>query len=148
MIFFSKYYQKLKKITQFFKSKLPPSEEHTSTQKSRRNMASSVTGSAIIAYNKFIIWLATFASFDWSIPGPITYGTDADGPVTFGFSCLCFICTLFELVIFTNEMANHFGFDKGSFGLEIRLVYDSKKKQKIFTLHQKLTMKIFNNSKS
>ena len=27
-------------------------------------------------------------------------------------------------------MANHFGFDKGSLGLEIRLFYDSKKKQK------------------
>ena len=43
----------------------------------------------------FIIWLANFASFDWSIPGPITYGTDPDGPVTFAFFCFCFICTLF-----------------------------------------------------
>ena len=51
------------------------------------------------------------ASFAWSIPGPITYGTDSDEPVTFAFFCFCFICTLFELVIFTNEMANHFGFD-------------------------------------
>ena len=34
-------------------------------------------------------------------------------------------------MIFTNEMANHFGFDKGiSLGLEVRLFYDSKKKQK------------------
>ena len=53
-----------------------------------------------------------------------------DGPVTFTFFCFCFICTLIELVIFTNEVANHFGFDKGSFGLEIKLFYDSKKKQK------------------
>ena len=52
-----------------------------------------------------IIWLANFASFDWSILGPITYGTDPDGPVTFAFFCFCFICTLFELVTFTNEMA-------------------------------------------
>ena len=29
------------------------------------------------------------------------------------------ICTLFELAIFTNEMVNHYGFDKGSLGLEI-----------------------------
>ena len=71
--------------------------------------------------------LAKFASFDRSIQGPITYGTD---PVTFAFSCFCFICTLFEFVISTNEMANHFGFDKGSFGLEISLFCDSKKKQK------------------
>ena len=34
---------------------------------------------------------------------------------------------LFELVNFTNEMANHFGFDKGSLGVEIKLFYDSKK---------------------
>ena len=37
---------------------------------------------------------------------------------------------LFELVNFTNDMANHFGFDKGSLGIEIKLFYDSKKKQK------------------
>ena len=37
---------------------------------------------------------------------------------------------LFELVIFTIEKANHFGFDKGSLGLEIRLFYNSKRKQK------------------
>ena len=28
------------------------------------------------------------------------------------------------------EMANHFGFDKGSLGIEIRLFHDSKMKQK------------------
>ena len=78
----------------------------------------------------FIIRLANFASFDWSVPGPITYGTDPDGSVTFAFFRCCFICTLFELVIFTNEMVNHFGFNKGSLGLEIRLFHDSKKKQK------------------
>ena len=57
---------------------------------------------------------------------------------------------LFEFVNFTNEMANHFGFDKGSLGIEIKLFYDSKKKQKsrnhYNTLHQKLTMKIVNNN--
>ena len=37
---------------------------------------------------------------------------------------------LFELVNFTNEMANHFGFDKGSLRIEVKLFYDSKKKQK------------------
>ena len=84
----------------------------------------------ILTINTIIIWLANFASFDWSIPGPITYGTDPDGPVTFAFFRFCFICTLFELAIFTDEVANHFGFDKGSLGLEIRLFYDSKKKQK------------------
>ena len=29
----------------------------------------------------------------------------------------CFICTLFELMIFTNEMANHFGLTKEALGL-------------------------------
>ena len=84
----------------------------------------------VISVSFFFTWLANFASSDWSIPGPITYGTDPDGPVTFAFLRFCFICTLFELVIFTNEMTHHFGFDKGSLGLEIRLSYDSKKKQK------------------
>ena len=37
---------------------------------------------------------------------------------------------LFELVNLTNGMANHFGFDKGSLGTEIKLFHDSKKKQK------------------
>ena len=37
----------------------------------------------IISY--LIIWLANFSSSDWSIPGPITYGTDPDGSVTFPF---------------------------------------------------------------
>ena len=77
-----------------------------------------------------IIWLASFVSSDWSIPGPITYGTDPDGPLTFAFFRFCFICMLFELVNFTNDMANHFGFAKGSLGIEIKLFYDSKKKQK------------------
>ena len=31
------------------------------------------------------VWLANFASSDWSIPGPITYDTDPEGPVTFAF---------------------------------------------------------------
>ena len=75
-------------------------------------------------------YMANFASSDWSIPGLITYGTDPDGPVTFALFRFCFICTLFESVNFTNEMANHFGFNKGSLGLEIGLFYDSKKKQK------------------
>ena len=66
-----------------------------------------------------LIWLANFASFEWLIRGPITYGTNPDGPVTFTFLYFCFPCTLFEMVIFTNEMANHFGFDKGSLRLEI-----------------------------
>ena len=35
--------------------------------------------------NYLIIWLANLASSDWSIPGPITYGTDPEGPVTFAF---------------------------------------------------------------
>ena len=77
-----------------------------------------------------IIWLANFAIFHWPTPGPIIYGTDPDGPVTFAFFRFCFICTLFKLVVFTNEMAIHFGFDKRSLGLEIRLFYDWKKKQK------------------
>ena len=33
----------------------------------------------------FCIWLAEFTYSDWSIPGPIIYGTDPDGPVTFVF---------------------------------------------------------------
>ena len=36
----------------FFFAKLPPSEEHPAAQKLRRNMASSVTWSAIIAHKK------------------------------------------------------------------------------------------------
>ena len=61
-----------------------------------------------------ILWLANFASSDWSIPGPITCATDLSHLLSFVF---CFICTLFE-------MANHFGFDKGSLVLEIRLFHD------------------------
>ena len=68
---------------------------------------------------KLIIWLTNFASSDWSIPGPITYGTDPDGPVIFALFRFCFICTLFGLVNFAKKkkMANHFGFDKGNFSL-------------------------------
>ena len=97
----------------------------------------------------FIIWLANFACFDWSIPGPITYGTGPDGLVKFAFFCFCFICTLFELVILTNEIANHFGFDKESLGLEIRLFATQKRSRKteIITLPQKLKIKTVNNNK-
>ena len=49
--------------------------------------------------------------------------------LTFTFFCFCFICTLFELVIFTNKMVIHFGFDKGSLRLEIQLFYDSVEKE-------------------
>ena len=63
----------------------------------------------------FIIWLANFASFDWPIPVPITYGTDLD------LLFLVFVSFVRCLVVFTNEMANHFVFDKGSLGLEIRM---------------------------
>ena len=34
---------------------------------------------------------------------------------------------LFELANFTSEMANHFGFDKESLRIEIKLFYDFKK---------------------
>ena len=65
--------------------------------------------------------MANFASSYWSIPGPITYCADRDGLLTFAFFRFWFICSLFELVNFINEMANHFDFDKGSLGLDIRL---------------------------
>ena len=50
-----------------------------------------------ILYYTIIIWLANFVSSDWSIPGPITYGTDPDGTVTFAFFRFCFSCTLFKM---------------------------------------------------
>ena len=101
-----------------------------------------------IILNVVIIWLANFASSDWSIPGPITYGTDTDGPITFAFFRFYFICTVFELVSFTNGLANHFGFDKGRLGLEISLFYDPKKKQKSRNnyLHSLETRKRWRNS--
>ena len=34
--------------------------------------------------------MANFARSDWSISGPITYGTDPDGPVAFAFFRFCF----------------------------------------------------------
>ena len=37
-----------------------------------------ITFAAVLSI--IIIWLANFAGFDWSIPRPITYGTDPDGP--------------------------------------------------------------------
>ena len=92
--------------------------------------------------NSIIIWLANFASFDWSIPGPITYGTDPDGLVTFPFFRFCFICTLFELVIFTNEIANHLGFDKRKPRARDKALLRLEKEIK-----QKLTMKIVSNRK-
>ena len=49
---------------------------------------------------------------------------------------------LFELVNFTNEMANHFGFDKGSLWIEIKLFYDSKKKQKSSQQQQILNLSV------
>ena len=103
-----------------------------------------------LQYKHIIIWLANFASSDWSISGPITYGTELDGPVIFAFFCFCFICTLLELVIFTSEMANRFGFDKGSFGIEIRLFNNSKRKQKSRNNYTtpKATMKIVNNTQT
>ena len=79
----------------------------------------SYSGWNVQKINILIILLANFASFDWSIRGPITYGKDGDGPVTFAFFCFFSISTLFELVI--NEMANHFGLDKRSLGLGIGL---------------------------
>ena len=60
-----------------------------------------------------IIWLAKFASFDWSIPGPITYGTDPDGHL------LSFVFASFVrcLAVFTNEITLFL--TKEAFGLRL-----------------------------
>ena len=63
----------------------------------------------------FIIWLAKFPSFDWSIPGPITYGTDLDGHLlSFVYASFMGLCSCRNILynkrgvcsgVFTSHLA-------------------------------------------